>query len=190
MKQIRIALVGDYNERHLAHRAIPHALEISASAANCSVEPVWRDTVQWETEPMEPFDAFWCVPASPYRSMQGALRAIQFARENRRPFLGTCGGFQHALIEYARNVLKLSDADHTESNPGAKMPIISKLSCALVNQSETIRIYPGTRLAEIYGSKKAVESYQCSYGFNPELRKHFESAPMQFTTPLHFTAFN
>src|SRR3954467_2254810 len=125
MKQVCIALVGDYNERHLAHRAIPHALEISLWAPNCSVEPFWRDTVQWETEPMEPFDAFWCVPASPYRSMQGALRAIQFARENRRPFLGTCGGFQHALIEYARNVLKLSDADHAETSLGSSCLIIS-----------------------------------------------------------------
>ena len=134
--------------------------------------------------------ALWCVPGSPYRSMQGALTAIRYARENKLPFLGTCGGFQHALIEYARNVLNISNADHTESNPETESPLVSKLSCALVNKSETIRIYPGTRLAKIYDSQKATEAYQCSYGFNSDFRKHFESATMQFSTPLHFSAFS
>jgi CTP synthase (UTP-ammonia lyase) len=190
---IKVLLIGDYSDSVIAHGAIPKALALAAQKLSIDVHHDWLGTdqiISSNSITAQNPDAIWCTPGSPYRSMQGALTAIRFARENNIPFLGTCGGFQHALIEYARNVLNLSDADHTESNPGAKMPIISKLSCALVNQSETIRIYPGTRLAEIYGSKKAVESYQCSYGFNPELRKHFESAPMQFTTPLHFTAFN
>jgi len=65
------------------------------------------------------FDGFWCVPASPYRDIDGALRAIRFAREQRRPFLGTCGGFQHAVLEYARNVLGWADAEHGELAPNA-----------------------------------------------------------------------
>src|SRR5205809_607084 len=80
---------------------------------------------------LELFHGIWCVPGSPYRSMDGALRANRFARENGRPFLGTCGGFQHAIIESLRNVAGLKHADHAESNPDAKMPVIVRLACSL-----------------------------------------------------------
>jgi len=80
---------------------------------------------------LEAFAGFWCVPGSPYRDMDGALRTIRFARETRCPFLGTCGGFQHAVIEYARSVLGLTDADHMESNPDAELPLIIALACRL-----------------------------------------------------------
>jgi len=190
---IQVLLIGDYSDSVIAHGAIPKALALAAHKLSIDFRYDWLATDQITSSnsivAKNP-DAIWCTPGSPYRNMQGVLTAIRFARENRIPFLGTCGGFQHALIEYARNVLNLSDADHSESNPDAKLPLISKLSCALINQSETIRIYPGTRLANIYGSKKAIESYQCSYGFNPEFRKHFETAPMEFPTALHFAAFN
>jgi len=77
-------------------------------------------------------------PASPYTSMEGALDAIRYARESRRPFLGTCGGFQHAVIEYARNVCGLRDASHAETHPTAPILVVSPLSCPLVEQSEEI----------------------------------------------------
>jgi CTP synthase len=58
----------------------------------------------------------------------GALDAIRWARETGRPFLGTCGGFQHALIEFARNVLGIKDADSTEMNPNTPNPVIDMMS--------------------------------------------------------------
>lgn len=190
---IKVLLIGDQSDSVIAHTAIPKALALAAEKVRAEVTHQWLATDQITSAnsvaSKQP-NAIWCVPGSPYRSMQGALTAIQYARENNVPFLGTCGGFQHALIEYARNVLNLADADHAESNPTASSPLITKLTCSLVNKSETIRIYPDTRVAQIYGSWKATEPYQCSYGFNSEFRKHFESAPMQFTTALHFTAFN
>jgi len=181
MKQIRIALIGDHNEVHLAHRAIPHALEVCASAANCAVEPVWLDTVRCQSEPLESFDAFWAVPASPYQSMEGALRAIQFARENRRPFLGTCGGFQHALIEYARNVLRLPDADHAETNPDAACLVISPLKCSLVERSGIILLADGSRLRQLYDSKQATEAYHCNYGVNTAFESRLASEDLRFS---------
>jgi CTP synthase (UTP-ammonia lyase) len=99
--------------------------------------------------------------------MDGALRAIRYAREHNVPFLGTCGGSQHALIEYARNVLGLSEADHAETNAGAAVPLISRLSCALVEASGTIYLTPGSRVAAIHGAAETVEMYHCSYGLNP-----------------------
>jgi CTP synthase (UTP-ammonia lyase) len=190
---IKILLIGDRSDSVIAHRAIPTALDLVSQKTSLLIRHDWLATdqiISADSVIAQNPDAIWCVPGSPYRSMEGALTAIRCAREAQIPFLGTCGGFQHSLIEYARNVLNLSAADHAESNPQTAAPLISKLSCALVNKSETIRIYPGTHLSKIYGESKAIEPYQCSYGFNSDFRKHFETAAMQFTTPLHFTAFS
>ena len=86
------------------------------------------------------FDGVWCVPASPYANTEGALNAIRVAREHRIPFLGTCGGFQHAVIEYARNVLGWTAADHAEVNPQAALALIAPLSCSLVEKTGEIRL--------------------------------------------------
>ena len=190
---IRILLVGDYSDSVIAHGAIPKALALAGEKLRCEVTHEWLPTDEIKTSSSvasKKPNGVWCVPGSPYRDMQGALIAIRHARENKIPFLGTCGGFQHALIEYARNVLSITEADHTESNPETKTPLISKLACALVNQSEVIRLWPNTRLAEIYGSLKIEESYQCSYGFNGAFLRHFQSGAMEFTTPFHFVAFS
>ena len=113
--------------------------------------------------------------------MEGALFAIRFAREHGVPFLGTCGGFQHALLEYARNVLHLSDADHAESNPEATMPLIAPLSCSLVEASGTIFLKPYTRIAAIYGKREVVEQYHCSYGLNQGYHTLFEQGDLRIT---------
>src|SRR5687767_1379109 len=155
---IRILLVGDHNDSVIAHGAIPRALALAAAKAGAEVTYRWLPTEQIASSDSladAKANGIWCVPGSPYRNMEGALTAIRFAREKKIPFLGTCGGFQHALIEYARNALNISEADHAESSPETKTPLISKLSCSLINKSETIRIYPQTRLAKIYDSLKA-----------------------------------
>ncbi|PYK01778.1 MAG: hypothetical protein DME23_03415 [Verrucomicrobia bacterium] len=167
---VRIALIGDYNPTVKAHVAIPKALELAASDLSGKVEPVWIATplLDKNTEKqLSAFDAVWCVPNSPYASMDGALRAIRFARESGRPFLGTCGGFQHALIEYARNALGLSEADHAESNPDAAMPLVSRLTCPLPGARAKIRLKPGSRLGAICGKTEIVENYNCNFGLNP-----------------------
>lgn len=100
--EIRIALIGDYDPQVTAHQAIPVALGMAAEHSGLDVQLQWLATDHLHADtPFETFDGFWCVPASPYRNMDGALRAIRFAREHQRPFLGTCGGFQHAVLEYA-----------------------------------------------------------------------------------------
>jgi CTP synthase (UTP-ammonia lyase) len=93
---------------------------------------------------------------------------IRFARENRRPFLGTCGGCQHAVLEFARNVLNFSAAGHMESDPTTSEPVITNLACALVEASEVLRPVPGTRFHKIYGADQIRETYHCSYGLNPD----------------------
>jgi CTP synthase (UTP-ammonia lyase) len=167
---VRIALVGDYQPSVPAHRAAPRALELAAASLACRLEFVWTPTPALDNKPeqrLATFDAVWCVPNSPYASMEGALRGIRFARETGRPFLGTCGGFQHAVIEYARNVLGFSEADHAESNPGAAMPVMTRLACSLTGAKGSIRLTPGSRLHTIYGRTEIAENFNCNFGLNP-----------------------
>lgn len=165
---IQIGLIGDYNPAVIAHQAIPRALALAGQAAGISIHHEWIPTDEIEDYVrVSPFDGLWCVPATPYRRMEGALQAIRFAREENRPFLGTCGGFQHAIIEYARNVLNWADADHAETAPLSTRAVIAPLSCSLVEKSDTIRFCEGSILATAYGLPEAIESYHCNYGLNP-----------------------
>ncbi|QHF40810.1 CTP synthase [Pseudomonas fluorescens] len=168
-RPIRIALIGDYDPQVTAHQAIPVALEMAAEHSGPNVQWQWlaTDDIHVET-PLHTFDGFWCVPASPYRSMDGALLAIRFAREQRRPFLGTCGGFQHAVLEYARNVLGWSDAEHGETNPDAARALLTPLSCALVEAVDTIDLLEGSLLAKAYENTEIREGYRCRFGVNPQ----------------------
>ena len=179
---LRVGLVGDYNPQVVAHVAIPQALALASGEEGRGVEATWVATCSLGDDPGErlaPFDALWCVPASPYANTEGALGAIRFARERRVPFLGTCGGFQHAVIEYARNVLGHAGADHAETNAAAEMPLITPLACALVGARGRVRFAAGSRVGDIYGAGEAIEEYNCSYGFNPRYVQLLERGGMK-----------
>lgn len=181
-KTIQIALIGDHNPGVTAHAAIPKALALVANAENLQIHETWIGTEELANsaeKKLAGFDGIWCVPASPYRSMAGALNGIRFAREQRRPFLGTCGGSQHALIEFARNVLGLAEADHEEANPGGSLLIISRLRCALREATDTIVLKNPSRVREIYGQDEIVEGYNCSFGINPAHEKLIEQAGLK-----------
>lgn len=164
---ISIGLIGDQNAAVIAHQAIPKAISLAGERLGVDVRFEWVPTEEiGDVGRVEQYSGLWCVPGSPYRSMDGALRAIRFAREARRPFLGTCGGFQHAVIEYARNVLRWADAEHAETAPGAGRPVISMLECSLVEVTNTLRLKAGTRIREAYGRDETAEGYHCRYGLN------------------------
>src|SRR5207249_7799312 len=112
------------------------------------------------------FSGIWIAPASPYRSMEGALSAIRIARQRRIPLLGTCGGFQHIILEYARNVLGFAGADHEETNPSASQLFLSRLSCSLVGRTMNIALKPDSLLARLYGRTAVREKYHCNFGVN------------------------
>lgn len=177
---VLVGLIGDYNAVVTAHQAIPRALDLAGAAIGAPVQCEWVPTQEiGNVSRVSGFDGLWCVPASPYRSMAGALRAIRFAREQARPFLGTCGGFQHVVIEYARNVLGWADADHAEVAPNAPRPVITALACALVEKTETIRFHEGSIVAAAYGCMEASEGYHCSYGLNPAFASAIVSGPLR-----------
>src|ERR1041384_3003953 len=119
MGTLRIGIVGDFDRGKHSHWATEAALFHAASARGARVEPRWVPTQvvgsQRAADVLAPFDALWGAPGSPYRSMPGILRAIEYARTRNVPYLGTCAGYQYALIEFSRNVLGLLDADSAEN---------------------------------------------------------------------------
>ena len=177
---ITVGLIGDYNESVPAHQAIPRALKRAADDLQIEVDFEWVPTDEIASiGRIARFDGLWSVPASPYRNMDGALLAIRHARESPVPFLGTCAGFQHAVIEYARNVLGWADAEHAETAPRASRAVISPLACALVEKSGLVRLFPGTRIAAAYGVRETTEAYHCCYGLNPDFLTAIVAGPLR-----------
>lgn len=170
-KALRIGLIGDPDSRVIAHWAIPLALQQSLLPHSGALHIDWLDTPSLAAgRPLHAYAGFWCVPGSPYLDTGGALRAISHARTHGVPFLGTCGGFQHALLERAHQVLGWPDAAHGETAPQAPRAVIHALPCSLLDVSETIALRPGSRLAAIYGLPSIREGYRCRYGVNPQFQ--------------------
>lgn len=190
-----IALVGDHNPQVTAHAAIPRALELARHELGVRLDWRWIGTgeITDAAKILDGHAGVWVVPASPYKHMDGALAAIRYARENGVPLLGTCGGFQHALIEFARNVAGIAHADHAETASGtsnltgyslgeAKPElVVTPLACSLVEKADEIIFPPGSRLHEIFGGQSVRGEYRCSYGVNAAYRSRLEAAGLRFT---------
>ena len=181
---MRIALVGDHDTSVKAHRAIPLALQRAREATGHAIEWEWLNTTDLRDDvspQLASFGGIWCVPASPYTNTAGAIAAIRFARESGRAFLGTCGGFQHALLEYAEAVWGVSRPAHAETHPHDADPVIAPLACELVERAEEVHFTPGSTLARLYDAPTAVEEYHCRYGLSPRYREHLRNGQLRAT---------
>ena len=163
-----IAIIGEYDPTFLPHVSTDAAIAHSRAASGMEVDSVWLSTAKIDETLFEHFSGIWVAPGSPYKKMDPALWAIRHARENGIPCFGTCGGFQHMIIEYARNVLGFRDASHAEYDPYASDLFISQLTCALAGREMELTFSLGSRVAQIYGATSAVERYYCNFGVNPE----------------------
>ncbi len=165
--KVRIGIIGDYDGR-TSHLATEKALKHSAKKLEIAIEYKWLPTTTFDKneKELQNYDGLWCAPGSPYKSMNGAINAIRFARENDYPFIGTCGGFQHAVIEYGRNVLDINTLKDTNFNPYDSNDYITALSCSLIGQTRHIKINKKSKLYNIYGFTDIVEKYNCSFGLN------------------------
>ena len=138
---IKIGIIGDFDPARPSHIATNDALNHSADYLKINIEIEWIPTESLENDmvkSLRQFDGLWCAPGSPYKSMNGAINAIRFARENDYPFIGTCGGYQHAVIEFARNKLGLAEAQQCRINPEEANLFISSLSCTLIGEREKL----------------------------------------------------
>ena len=177
MSKLEIGVIGEFDAGFAPHLATNAALDHAAAAIGEEVRVTWLPTATLETgadRSLAGFDGLWCPPGSPYRSLAGALAAIRVAREGAIPFIGTCGGFQHALLEYARNVLGFADAQHAEYDPTASRLFTSTLTCSLAGQTLRVTLLPGSRAYALYQSPHADEAYYCNFALNPVYREDIE----------------
>ena len=161
MSTARIAVLGDRDLDYVTHRELDAALGLF---------PGWTDAAWVATDgdvdaALDAVDGVWVVPGTPYRDDGAVYGAIRRAREERLALLGTCGGFQYAVVELARSLAGL-DAHHAESDPDAEAPVVAALQCSLVGEQRTVTCVPGTRLAGICGVEPFAGFHWCSYGLS------------------------
>jgi CTP synthase (UTP-ammonia lyase) len=178
-KKLLVGVIGDFLPTYDTHTMTNLSFRHSADSLGVKVEVEWLSTPTLDGDvdaKLRLFDAFLCAPGSPYKSSEGALNGIRFARENERPFIGTCGGCQHAIIEFARNVMGIEDAEHAEEHPDASNLFVTPLTCSLVGKVEEVKVLAGTRASKVYGTPTIKEKFYCNYGLNPARREDVEKA--------------
>lgn len=196
--QINIGIVGKYVALPDAYKSINEALLNAGIPATARVHIQYIDSEQVETQGtqlLQNLDAILVPGGFGHRGILGKIMAVQYARENHIPFLGICLGMQVAVIEFARNLANMSDADSTEFNEKTKYPVI-----ALVTQwtdehgerqtrqaqddlggtmrlgKQTAELVSGTKAEEIYGKPVIAERHRHRYEVNAQLLPHLEAA--------------
>ncbi|KJS58370.1 hypothetical protein [Streptomyces rubellomurinus] len=178
----RVALVGDRSPAVRSHTRIPGLLDALAERDRLVLDAYWIPTEDAGAPgALDGFDAIWLLPGSPYRSEAGALAAVRTARERGIPFLGTCAGFQHAVLEFAHNVCGLAEAVHGEEHPDRPEQVIAPLACSLVGHECAVEITPGTLAERVIGTTRTVERYLCAYGLNADYQDRLVAHGLRFS---------
>jgi CTP synthase (UTP-ammonia lyase) len=178
----KIAIVGEYHRDFKPHDDLINALEIMQREYDFSYE--WLGTQEvFENgdKLLSEYSGIWSAPGSPFQSLEGALYAIKYARINNVPHLGTCAGFQHTVLEYARNVLKIEGANHEEYDSDSSVLFIHKLVCSLAGKKMSIMIKENSLAYDCYQRKEIVEDYYCNFGLNPIFTPQLEESDLYIT---------
>ena len=176
-----IAILGEYTAGFAPHAATTASIAHARGRLGVAVDAEWVSTAAIDARLLDRFDALWIAPGSPYKDLDLTLWAIRQARERGVPCFGTCGGFQHMVLEYARNVLGFADAQHAEYDPYASRLFVSELACSLAGREMRLTFAPGSRVATIYGALEATEAYYCNFAINPEYVGLLRRGPLAIT---------
>jgi CTP synthase (UTP-ammonia lyase) len=166
---VRVAALGDRDPAFVTHREGDAAIALAPPG----VEIAWLPS---SGAGVAGLDGIWVMPGTPYRDEAAVMAAIRFAREEGVPILGTCGGFQHMAVEFARGAAGIADAGHTETDPGTAEPVVHGLGCSLVGEERTVTAVAGTRLAAIGGTEPFTGFHFCNYGLNDAYLPRLEAA--------------
>lgn len=181
MRVLAVALLGEYDPAFTPHVATADALRHACEATAIQVRGDWVSTANADPSIFGTYAGVWILPGSPYKSLDRTLEVIRHARQHAIPCFGTCGGFQHMILEYARNVLHFPDAQHAEYDPYASRLFVSRLECSLLGREMSVRLAAGSRVAEIYGTRMAREQYYCNFGVNPDAVPLLRAGPLKIT---------
>jgi CTP synthase (UTP-ammonia lyase) len=160
---VTLAVVGDRVESYETHRGIDRVL----ASLPPDVRAGWHATDRLDLDELAGADAVWIAPGSPYRDREAVLAAIRQARERDQPLLATCGGFQHLVLEFARNVAGIAGAESEEEHPAAPDLVVARLACSLVGRVRAVTARAGTRAAEICGLEPFDGFHYCNFGLAP-----------------------
>lgn len=168
-----IAIVGEYYKGFEPHVKLDEALEHVKQKFGFNFDYEWVNTLMVEQhgdEFLKKYCGIWSAPGSPFLSLEGALHAIKFARVNNIPHIGTCAGFQHTIIEFARNILGVKEAQHEEYDANVSSLFISKLVCSLAGKKMKIFLRKESKAFLCYNKEEVAENYYCNFGINPKFQ--------------------
>lgn len=186
-QEVNIGLIGKYVSLPDAYKSIIEAFIHAGAAAECKVrlKLISSEELQPETvrERLHDLDGILVAPGFGERGLEGKIETVKFARENKLPFFGICLGMQVAVIEFARNVLGLAQANSTEMDPATPHPVIDMMQDQknIQQMGGTMRLgsYPcelkkGSKAAQAYGKTKVSERHRHRYEFNNTYLKAME----------------
>ena len=194
--ELEISLVGKYIELHDAYISVAESLKHAGYKLNKKIKINWVDSESLEKESANLKEVFKnskgiLVPGGfGSRGIEGKIKAINYARVNKIPFLGICLGMQLAVIEFARNVCSLEDANSTEFNPLCKNPVIDLMESqkAIINMGGTLRLgnyecslVKDTLAYKDYKEDIILERHRHRYEFNNNYKELLESKGMVFS---------
>lgn len=190
-EEIKIGIIGKYVKLHDAYLSLSNALQHAGYFYEKKVVICWIEsdllTDENVVDTLQGIDAFVIPGGFGVRGVEGKITAAKYARENNIPILGICLGMQVEAIEFARNVLKLDNADSTEFTPDTKYPIIQYLDGQYdgINLGGTLRlgnydckIKEGTKAYDLYGEEDIKERHRHRYEFNNDFKEKFEKNGM------------
>ncbi len=168
----KIAIIGEYYANFEPHTSLNKALDYLNDEYDFEYE--WIETKRVEKEKdriLKNYTGIWSAPGSPFKSMDGALYAVTYARVKNIPHLGTCAGFQHAVIEIARNMLGIEDAQHEEYDAQSPTLFVNKLVCSLAGKTMDVYLKNGTLAHKLYNVDKTKENYYCNFAINSAFKQ-------------------
>ncbi|RMF23868.1 MAG: CTP synthase [Bacteroidetes bacterium] len=195
LHQVRIGLVGKYNELQDAYKSIHEAFVHAGAVNECRVEVVpihsehLEDPEQLEAR-LQGLNGILVAPGFGERGIEGKIAAIRFARERKIPFFGICLGMQCAVVEFAKNVLGLKCAASTEVDPHTENPVIDLMpeQKKITKKGGTMRLgaydcvlRKGSLAAKAYKTLRISERHRHRYEFNNDYLEQFEKAGMAAT---------
>ena len=190
--KVDIALVGKYTELPDAYKSICESFIHAGAVNDCKVKLHYvnseKISAENVAEKLGDMAAILVAPGFGNRGIEGKIEAVRYARENKVPFLGICLGMQCAVIEFARNVIGMEDANSVEMDPSTKHPVIDLMEeqKGITAKGGTMRLggYPcalarGSKVAAAYGKETVVERHRHRYEFNNDYIAQFEAAGLK-----------
>ena len=190
-KNIKIAILGKYFGLPDSYMSVVEALKHACLQNKVNLDLVWIDADNFELDDLKKLNGVVVPGGFGYRGIEGKILAIEYLRKNKIPFLGICLGLQCAVIEFARNVCGISDANSTEFSQTTKNPVIDllpnqNLENDDVGASMRLGTYPckvqsNTNANEIYNNEIIYERHRHRYEVNNKFRKKLEDSGLIFS---------